>query len=155
MKMTPRELDQRMDLFRSRCLERGLALTHQRWVIYRILAGTDKHLTPEAAFGQVRKQIPSISLATVYKNIKTFLEVGLLQEVGTSGQMMRLDANLEPHHHLVCVRCKAIQDLSAEGLRPVRLKGRLPKGFRVERFNVTFLGLCGQCSPRYPASTRH
>jgi Fur family peroxide stress response transcriptional regulator len=63
---------------------------------------------------QVRKEIPSISLATIYKNIKTFLDAGLLREVSTPGQTMRLDANLESHHHLICASCGTILDLSEE-----------------------------------------
>jgi len=146
-------LDLRMKVFRSRCAERGLAMTHQRWVIYRVLAGRAQHPTPEATFQQVRKEIPSISLATIYKNIRTFLEAGLLREVSTPDQTMRLDANLEAHHHLVCARCGTILDLPQDSLAPVRLKKPLPKGFRVESYNVSFLGLCGQCAPRVQAST--
>ena len=128
-------------------------MTHQRWVIYRILAGTAQHPTPEETFEQVRKEIPSISLATIYKNIKTFLEAGLLREMSTPDQTMRLDANLEAHHHLVCTRCGTILDLSPDSVAPVHLKKPLPQGFRVESCTVNFLGLCGQCSPRVQAST--
>jgi Fur family peroxide stress response transcriptional regulator len=139
---------QRMEVFRSRCAERGLAQTHQRWVIYRILAGTTQHLTPEETFEQVRKEIPSISFATIYKNIKTFVEAGLLREMSTPDQTMRLDANLESHHHLVCASCGTILDLSEDSVAPVHVKKSLPKGFRVESYSVSFLGLCGQCTPR-------
>jgi Fe2+ or Zn2+ uptake regulation protein len=141
-------LQRRMEVFRSRCAERGFSLTHQRWVIYRFLAGTALHPTPEATFEQVRKQIPTISLATIYKNIRTFLDVGLLREVSTPGQAMRLDANLESHHHLVCAGCGTILDLPEDSVAPVHLKEPLPKGFRVERYNVSFLGFCGECAPR-------
>jgi Fur family peroxide stress response transcriptional regulator len=150
--MNQQAFDFRMEFFRSRCAERGLAMTHQRWVIYRILAGTDQHPTPEETFEQVRKEIPSISLATIYKNIKTFLEAGLLREMSTPDQTMRLDANLESHHHLVCASCGTILDLSEDSVAPVHVKKSLPKGFRVESYSVSFLGLCGQCAPRPQAS---
>jgi len=123
-------------------------MTHQRWVIYRILAGTDQHPTPEETFEQVRKEIPSISLATIYKNIKTFVEAGLLREMSTPDQTMRLDANLESHHHLVCASCGTILDLSEDSVAPVQINKTLPQGFRVESYSVSFLGLCGQCAPR-------
>ena len=127
-------------------------MTHQRWVIYRILAGTDQHPTPEETFEQVRKEIPSISLATIYKNIKTFVEAGLLREMSTPDQTMRLDANLESHHHLVCASCGTILDLSEDSVAPVQINKTLPQGFRVESYSVSFLGLCGQCAPRPQAS---
>ncbi len=150
--INPKTLDLRMEVFRSRCAERGLSLTHQRWVIYRILAGTDRHPTPEATFEQVRKEIPSLSLATIYNSIRTFLEAGLLREVCTAGQTMRLDANLACHHHLVCERCGTILDLPEDSVAPVQLNKPLPKGFQVESNIVSFLGFCGQCAPRMQVS---
>ena len=128
-------------------------MTHQRWVIYRILAGTAQHPTPEETFRQVRKEIPSVSLATIYKNIKIFLDAGLLRAVGTPDQTMRLDANLGPHHHLVCASCGTIMDLPEACVGPVQLKKSLPRGFLVESYNVNFLGLCGQCAPPHQASS--
>jgi Fur family peroxide stress response transcriptional regulator len=127
-------------------------MTHQRWVIYRNLAGTEQHPTPEETFEQVRKEIPSISLATIYKNIKTFLEAGLLREVSTPDQTMRLDANLDSHHHLVCASCGKILDIPEESVAPVQLNAPL-EGFRVESYNVSFLGHCGQCMPPAQASS--
>jgi len=141
-----------MQGFRSRCAERGLSLTHQRWVIYRTLAGTDRHPTPEWVFEQVRREIPSISLATIYNNVRTFRDAGLLREVSTPDQAMRLDANLESHLHLVCTRCGTILDLPEGSLAPLRRRKTLPKGFRVEGFYASFLGRCGQCRPRVHAS---
>jgi Fur family peroxide stress response transcriptional regulator len=151
--MTQQALDFRMNFFRSRCAERGLAMTHQRWVIYRTLAGTSQHPTPEETFEQVCQEIPSISLATIYKNIKTFLDAGLLREVSTPDQTMRLDANLESHYHLVCASCGTILDISEDSVAPVHLKKTPPRGFRVESYNVNFLGFCGQCLPQAQASS--
>lgn len=135
-----------MELFRQRCREKGLALTHQREVIYRAMSSMDDHPSPEALFEVVRERIPSISLGTVYKNIKTFLDSGLLKEVSLHHGSIRLEANMTPHHHLVCSACRAIVDLSEEDLEPVRLKSRPPAGFRVRRFSVEAVGLCAACA---------
>ncbi len=132
--------------FRRRCRELGLASTHQRQVIYRLLAETNVHPSPEAIYEKVRREIPSISLGTVYKNIKVFVDAGLIREVNTLHERLRLDANLEPHHHLVCARCKKVEDLPEDGLEPIRFRGRLPKGFRPERTVVEVVGLCAECS---------
>ena len=59
-------------------------------------------------------RVPSISLATVYKNIRLFVEHGLLREVSPHGPALRVDGNLDPHHHLVCARCKAVQDIEGD-----------------------------------------
>jgi Fur family peroxide stress response transcriptional regulator len=94
----------------------------------------------------VKEHIPSISLATVYKNLKTFEEQGLIHEVSPHHGSARFETNPAPHHHLVCVRCKAIVDIPADDVEPVRLKKRAPAGFRVQRFSVEMLGICGACA---------
>jgi Fur family transcriptional regulator, peroxide stress response regulator len=132
--------------FRRLCTEHGLSVTHQRQVIYEALLNAEGHPSPELVFEQVRRRIPSISLGTVYKNIKTFVESGLIREVSLHHGSARLEKNLEPHHHLVCERCKSITDLHEEDVEPVRLKRRLPAGFRARRYSLEFIGLCQACA---------
>ena len=146
--VSPRDLDRRIEFFRRRCRELGLSLTHQRLVIYRALAASTEHPTPESIYEQVRQDVPSISLGTVYKSIRTFSEAGLLREVNLLHDSLRLDANLANHHHLVCVRCKSVQDLPEEALAPVRLKRKAPGGFRAARYNVEVLGVCAKCADK-------
>ncbi len=134
-----------MDLFESRCARLGLAATHQRRLIYRALAESDQHPTPETVYRRVRRRIPSISLATVYRNIKTFVGLGLLEEVGSEAGSYRLDANLDRHHHLVCLGCKAVVDLYDPQLDRVRATAPNPKDFRILRYQVEALGLCPRC----------
>ena len=140
------DLDRQMELFRTRCASSGLAFTHQRQVIYRALMLAADHPSPEGLYEQVRHEMPSISLGTVYKTVKTFVELGLVREVSPEHATVRLDANLEPHHHFICLRCKGIYDLREEDIEPVRLRRGLPKGFSAERAAVEVLGLCPACS---------
>jgi len=134
--------------FRDLCERHGLALTHQRQVIFETLSQMHGHPSPEAVYGLVKKRIPSISLATVYKNLKTFEEHGLIREVSPHHGSARFETNSAPHHHLVCLRCKAIVDVPAADVEPVRLKKRAPAGFRIERYSVEIHGLCGDCVKR-------
>lgn len=135
-----------VDALRTLFREAGLSLTHQRAVLYRTVLGMRNHPSPEAIYELVRRDIPSISLGTVYKNIRAFMDAGLLREVSPHHGTLRLESNLEAHHHLVCTRCKAIVDLEESDLEPVRLRGRLPRGFRVDRYSVEFRGLCAACA---------
>lgn len=132
--------------FRQLCAESGLTVTHQRQVIWETLRDMRGHPNPEAVFEKVRKRIPSISLATVYKNINTFVEHGLLRQVSLHHGSARIETNQRPHHHFVCIRCKALVDLDEDGLEPVRLKKRAPNGFRVHRYSVEVQGLCSKCA---------
>jgi Fur family peroxide stress response transcriptional regulator len=135
-----------VEQFKKLCSERGLSVTHQRQVIYDALMGMRDHPSPEAIYEKVRRQIPSVSLATVYKNIKTFVDRGILREVSLHHGSTRLETNLDPHHHLVCLRCKTIVDLDDADVEPVRLKAQVPRGFRVHRCSVEVIGLCKDCA---------
>ncbi len=130
------------------CREHKLAATHQRRVIYDTVMSLHGHPSPELIYEQVRKKIPSISLATVYKNIRTFLDSRMLREVSFHHGSLRVEPNEHEHHHLVCVRCKQITDLDAESLGPVRVKERLPRGFQVTRITVDVLGVCAACAAK-------
>ncbi len=134
--------------FRELCRRHGLAATHQRQVIYETVMSLPGHPSTEAVYERVRQKIPAISLATVYKNIRVFLDSGVFQEVSLHHGSLRVEPNLRPHHHVVCVRCKSITDLDDTELEPVRLKRKLPRGFEVRRFAVDVLGICSACSAK-------
>jgi len=138
--------------FRALCRQHSLAATHQRRVIYETVMSLHGHPSPELIFEGVRKKIPTISLATVYKNVRTFLDSGMLREVSFHYGSLRVEPNEHEHHHLVCVRCKYITDLDAESLGPVRMKDRvkerLPRGFHVTRITIDVLGICAACAAK-------
>jgi Fur family transcriptional regulator, peroxide stress response regulator len=131
--------------FQSLCRKHDLAATHQRRVIYDTVMSMHGHPSPELIYDKVKKKIPSISLATVYKNVRTFLESGMLREVSMHHGSLRVEPNEHAHHHLVCVRCKQITDLDPEHLAPVRIKQR-PRGFTVTRIAVDVMGICAACA---------
>lgn len=104
------------------------------------------HYSPEEIYAQVKQDLPSISLATVYKNLKTFVNAGVLHEVSPHHGSWRVDTSPKPHHHLVCTRCLSIPDIDADVIHPVRLRRRLAAGFKVEKFNIEVQGLCKACA---------
>ncbi len=134
--------------FRELCHQHHLAATHQRRVIYDTVMSLSGHPSPEDIYERVQKKIPSISLATVYKNIRTFLDSGMLREVSLHHGSLRVEPNQRPHHHLVCIHCKSISDFDQAGLDPVRLRQKLPRGFQVKRIAVDVLGICEACAAK-------
>ena len=137
---------QALDDFRRRCREQGLAFTFQRQVIYEAVVDSRGHPTPELIYEQVRQRIPSISLGTVYKNVKTFLDSGVLREVTLHHGSLRLESNMTPHHHLVCSSCKAIFDIEESAVEPVQIpKAGMPAGFAISQCRVEFIGVCSTC----------
>ena len=139
--MTQQEASQ----FRKVCEDAGLAVTHQRQVIYEVLADTSGHPSPEEVYARVKRRIPSISLATVYKNIHLFIESGIFNQVSLHHGSMRVETNRAEHHHLVCMACKSISDIEAELLGLDDIKDRSLGGFLIKRVSVDVLGLCQAC----------
>lgn len=132
--------------FRELAWKRGLAATHQRQVIYEAVVASPGHYSPESVFAEVRRRTPSISLATVYKNLRLFVEHALLREVSPHASTLLVEGNLEPHHHLVCTRCKAVQDIEGDFINLKRLSRQAPRGFDLTRPLIEVFGLCRRCS---------
>jgi Fur family peroxide stress response transcriptional regulator len=133
--------------FRELCRKHNLAATHQRQVIYETVMSLHGHPSPELIYERVRRKIPAISLATVYKNVHTFVDSGMLREVSMHHGSLRVEPNEREHHHLMCVRCKQIMNLDQDSLGPIRIKER-PRGFRVMRIAVDVMGICASCSAK-------
>ena len=131
--------------FRELCAEHGIAVTHQRQVLYEVMQGMSGHPSPEEVYARVKKKIPAISLATVYKNINLFVESGVFRKMSMHHGSVRVEMNSEAHHHMVCSKCKAITDIGEKDLGPVSTRTRLPGGFLVERYAVDVIGLCPKC----------
>jgi Fur family transcriptional regulator, peroxide stress response regulator len=134
--------------FRKLCASCGIAITHQRQVLFTVLKSTPGHPSPEEIYLNVKEQIPSISLATVYKNIHLFLKSGIFREVSLHHGSLRVEMNRRPHHHLVCTTCKSICDIDEEELELIRKPGKLPGGFLAERFSIDILGVCADCQQK-------
>jgi Fur family peroxide stress response transcriptional regulator len=120
-------------------------VTHQRQVLYEVMQGMEGHPSPEEVYARVKKKVPSISMATVYKNIHLFVESGVFRKMSLHHGSLRVEMNDELHHHLVCSKCKAITDIGDKELGLVSKRSRLPGGFLVERYSVDVIGLCAKC----------
>ena len=142
--LNPADIEARIERFPHRCRDAGLKVTHQRTAIYRMLASTERHPTPEEVYSEIRTQLPSLSLATVYKVLDQFYQHGLLRKVSTKTQVARYDANISPHHHLVCSSCGTIWDVKKEGVME-GLSASVENGFRVSHYDVIFHGQCAAC----------
>jgi Fur family transcriptional regulator, peroxide stress response regulator len=133
--------------FRDLCSEHGIAVTHQRQVLYETMQSMYGHPSPEEVYAAVKERIPSISLATVYKNIHLFVESGVFRELSIHHGTLRVEMNKHPHHHMVCSICKKVTDLPDEDLK-LAAPMTLPGGFTLERLSVDVIGVCPDCNSR-------
>src|SRR2546425_7144650 len=107
-----------LDGFRQLCREHGIAATHQRQIIYQSVMASRDHPTPELVYERVRREIPLVSLGTVYKCLHTFIELGILKVASLHHGSVRIDPNLQPHHHLVCKICGTMTDVDESDIVP-------------------------------------
>jgi Fur family peroxide stress response transcriptional regulator len=131
--------------FQQLCREKHLAVTHQRLVLYRTLMQMQDHPNPEQIFERVRVELPSISLGTVYKTLRVFLQSGIIREVSPHHGSLRIEPNSAQHHHFICLQCHAITDLEQSEVDVLPLKNSVPEGFQVEQVSMEVRGLCGRC----------
>jgi Fur family peroxide stress response transcriptional regulator len=100
-----------IDDFGSYFRGHGLAATHQRMAIFQELANTKQHPDAETIYKGVRTKLPSISLDTVYRTLRTFEDKGMIMRVTTTGERARYDAETRQHSHFVCTKCGMVADM--------------------------------------------
>ena len=145
MKIVEEIIQQRIHEFTEKCRSARVSLTHQRLNVFRSLASTDTHPTAEEIYQEVHEELPTMSLATVYKTLETFERQGFITKThGVEGKA-RYDANTEPHHHMICTDCGAIEDVHDENLNHLSLKRSSQKGFEVQSYQIHFHGVCQKC----------
>ncbi len=135
----------RKEHLRRRLQERGLKLTPQRFAIYQMLSGTDAHPSVDDIYQAVKRAFPMISLNTVYYTLSSLKEAGLAWEVPVEHGPSRYDANMDKHHHLVCLECGKIEDLYDQALDQVTPSQGNAHGFEIRSHRVEFHGYCTRC----------
>ena len=123
-------------------------LTPQRLAIARLLAMSKGHPSVEGIFEQLQDDFPTMSLATVYRNVMLIKSLGEVLELGFADGSNRYDGNKPyPHPHLICVRCKTIVDPDLESLRDMSKEVETETGFKILTHRLDFFGLCANCRP--------
>ncbi len=124
---------------------RGERLTRQRAAVLAYLQATDQHPDARRVYEQVSRELPQVSLGTVYRTLSMLREAGLIQEL-KDGNVSRYDANIGAHDHLHCVECGRVQDV--ERHRSPDLSEFEQTGFRVLSHRLEVYGLCAACANR-------
>jgi len=120
--------------------------TIQRQLVFDAVRKLDKHATAEQVYEYVVAKHPSISKATVYRNLHQMTDAGELLNIGTFYGSIRYDHNCHDHYHFICEKCKRVFDIPA--CLPA-INGRLAglDQFEVKGHNLSFNGLCQECKP--------
>ena len=119
--------------------------SRQREAILEVVRSTKCHPTADWVYAEVRKQIPNISLGTVYRNLSMLAENGTIQKLNIGTSVEHFDGNPSSHYHVCCNECGRIDDIEAEPLEHINQ-------WATERFNgeihehyTMFIGKCSKC----------
>jgi len=124
---------------------RGLRATRQRLAVLRVLRRRSLHPTAAEIHRAVTREIPNVSLKTVYQVLDSFVSGGLASCVTDGGEPYRYEGEAAPHYHARCRICGRLYDLPARCDGPIRGRTPLPEGFTVEQISVTIVGRCPRC----------
>jgi Fur family ferric uptake transcriptional regulator len=103
------------------------------------------HPTVEEIFEEVKQNLPRITKATVYKNLKVLVNNNIIKEVNVKG-VSRFEAKIKPHHHIICKTCGKIVDFHSKDLIDYALKTvKNQKEFVIKSAETTFFGHCKVC----------
>jgi Fur family peroxide stress response transcriptional regulator len=98
----------------------------------------------------VTKKYFSLSFATVYNTLNTLAQAGAVRELAIDPERKRYDPNVEPHHHLICVKCKKVVDVFEDVT--VGIPKRIEREFSIFGNHVEFYGTCSACGKKYKSA---
>jgi Fur family peroxide stress response transcriptional regulator len=128
-------------------LQSRYRLTKQRSAVLRAL-GDGGHVSAETILDRVRREMPAVSLGTIYRTLDILREIGLVQIFSHAGSAARYEAALEKHQHLLCSKCRSLTNIRADGLADMAHDIARREGFSDIDFALTIVGECHDCGRR-------
>ncbi|MGM0472246.1 MAG: Fur family transcriptional regulator [Bacillota bacterium] len=123
-------------------------MTKQRKKILEVLRSTNSHPTADWIYEQVKKEIPNISLGTVYRNLNVLEEMGEIMELDYSSSHSHFDGNPENHYHFNCLECGKICDVDESVYSDLNQNVEDEMDCEVSYHRLEFFGTCSECKEK-------
>jgi len=123
----------------------GHRYTGQRAAVFQALAGRCDHPTADEIFTSVRRQIPDISLATVYKALEALVSCRLAMKLSCDDGPARYDRRTDSHDHLRCLSCGSVTDVEDSGIGAWLASHDMAAGYDLQGYQLVLLGTCPNC----------
>jgi Fe2+ or Zn2+ uptake regulation protein len=145
--LTARQVDATLRLHGGRT-------TRQRRMVYAALAASHDHPTAGTLHREIRRRLPSLSLATVYRSLEVLVRAGLAIRLAHASGVARYDARTDAHDHLRCLGCGRVEDLQVPR-RPGSPAVPPHPSFTVTDYHLELVGYCAECGApsRYRGDT--
>lgn len=122
--------------------------TIQKTKILSYLMSVKTHPTAEMVYAAISKDLPMLTLATVYRNLHSLADQGMILRFKYKNTY-RFDGNSKLHFHAACKSCGTIYDYTSkkyEKFIESEKKELAEKGFIADSYNLIFYGLCKKCN---------
>jgi Fur family zinc uptake transcriptional regulator len=124
--------------------ENGYKETSKRTQILSLFAKDDRYLTARDLLDVMQKDYPSMSFDTVYRNLATFVSLGILEETELSGERhFRMQCESDHHHHhFICMDCGKIKEIP---VCPMDMIGAALPAYEIANHKFEIYGTCPDC----------
>ncbi len=126
----------------------GVRITPQRQAILTYLIEADSHPTADEIYKALSPQYPTMSVATVYNNLKVFKESDLVKELTYGDSASRYDFDSHNHYHIICSECGKINDFQYPKLDEVENIAEHITNFNVTHHRMEIYGICPECQQK-------
>ncbi len=138
--------EKRFDTIIQKLRDDGHKITPQRLAIVKIIAKSTGHPSVEDIYDQIKVDFPTMSLATVYRNIVLIKSLGEILELGFPDGSNRYDGNKPyPHPHVICITCRKIVDPDLDSLENMTKEVAEETNFKILNHRLDFFGICSDC----------
>ena len=126
----------------KKCIKIGVRLTDQRKLIAKIMSESNDHPDVDELYKRINKLDSKISIATVYRTVKLFEEVGILAKHDFKGGKARYEELNESHHdHLIDVKSGEIIEFVDEEIEKLQKKVAEKYGYNLVDHKLELYGI--------------
>ena len=130
----------------ARLREHGNRVTAQRRAILEIIQEQGGHLSADEIYHLARREVPRLSLSTVYRTLELLKDLDLVSELHLAGDHYRYEAQSGEHQHLVCLNCGKVVEFQCAHSSKIHEKLADQHGFKITTSRVELFGYCEECS---------
>lgn len=127
-------------------------MTSQRQIILEELQKSRRHMTADELYWVVRKKLPKISLATVYRNLEFLSEAAMIAKLAVGGRQKCFDSDVLGHDHVVCVQCHKVDNVVLQSKKEDYPSHGVMDGYIIMGRRLEFAGLCPECQQKNRAT---
>ena len=126
-------------------MQKTLKHSKQRDAVLSLLKSVYTHPTADWLHQELRKSIPNLSLATVYRNLNLLCETGNIIKIDIGDGTEHYDANTKDHCHMICANCHSVIDINVPSALSLKDEAQKLNDIKIFNSHLSFSGLCQNC----------